>query len=483
MPDYQVAVLLGGKKLIPAPRVRFARTAERSADGTVRRRFWQVTVLGQVAAFSGSPRNDGTFWEGSGYPPAELAVTNAPELRVRNLRNKLGALAALFEQEPLSLEIIPGDGSTSIRSVLRQSQFAYADGQWFNAVDFTLEGEADTVWFGETEVGLGDDDQAPEEAWALEPADETGRAYRLVHTVAAASRKVLAADGSTVQEGHERAKALVVAALGFDSAFLTAAGVLDLGSFQPHNYTRALQTDVAGGRVTCTETWLCVDPGAAGPAGGSAGRALEDLTVESRFDRESGRTQVTATVTVTGLEERHPDTRALVTTRYANALLRAAGYVGDGALSGLAAAESGVTLNPKQLSKTVSRNKVTGVIQVAQAFDDSPAIPDGYLAYETEAELENAADVFGEFVVPGRAAGPLLQPLATVGRRAVTVSASLVVPTAFGQPEPAAPTFNPLPVALAAIGATPSQMFLVSDRVRFSAKRGTYSRTTAYVYQ
>lgn len=483
MPSYQVAVLVGGKKLIPGPRVRFARSAERSADGTVRRRFWQITITGQVAAFSGSPLNDGTFWEDSGYPPAELAETNAPELRVRNLRNKLGALSGLFEQEPLSLEIIPGDGSTSIRSVMRQAQFTYAEGQWFNVVDFTVEAEADTVWFGGTEIGLRDADQAPEESWALEQADETGRSYRLVHTVSATSRKVLAADGSTTQEGHERARDLVLAALGFESAFLVAAGFLDLAGFAPHNYTRSVQTDVAGGRVTCTETWLCIDPSVAGPSGSTAGRALEDMVVETRSDRDSGRTVVSVSITVTGLEERHPETRALVTTRYANAVLRAAGLIGDGALAGIAAAESGVNVNPKQLSKTISRNKVTGVISVSQTYDDGVSIPEGFLQYDYEVEFENAVDVFGEFVIPGRAAGPLYQPLSTVGRKAVTVSASLLVPTAYGAAEPAVPVFNPLPIALAAIGSTPSQIFLVSDRPRWNPRRGQFSRSTSYIYQ
>lgn len=480
--SYQVTFLLGGHKLIPAPRLRLARSAERSADGTVRRRFWQVTVLGQVAAFAGSPRNDGTFWDGSGYPPDEAAATNDPSLRIRNLRNKLGALAALFEAEPLSLEVIPGDGSASIRSVLRPGQFTYADGPWFNAVDFTLEAEADTVWFGETEVGLGDADQAPEEAWALEPADEFGRAYRLTHTVACTSRKALNPDGSVAKEGWERARDLVEARLGFDQAFLTAAGLLDLDTFRPHNYLRSVQQDKAGGRVAVTETWTCVDPGAAGPTGATAGRALEELTVETRFDRESGRTQASVTVQITGLEERDPVTRELVRTRYANASLRLAAVLGSG-LQAVAEGAAGVALNPSVLSSTVGKNAVSGVVTVTRTWDSSPALPDGFLSYEVETELENAADVFAEFVVPGRGAGPLFQPLATRGRKAVTVSASLLVPTGYGQPPPAAPAFDPLPVALRAIGGTPAQLFLVSDRPRFNERRGAYSRSTTYVFQ
>lgn len=480
--SYQVAFLLGGKKIIPAPFVRFARQAERSADGKVRRRYWTVAVTGKVAAFAGSPANDGTFWTGSGYPPAEDVASNDPSLRIRNLRNKLGALSALFEQEPLSLEIIPGDGSASIRSVLRQTQFVYAEGNWFDTVDFSLEAEADTVWFGDVEVGLGDDDQTPEEQWSLEPSDETGRAYRLVHTVAAVSRDVLAADGSTTQQGWERAKALCLAKLGFDQTFLTAAGVLDLATFAPHNYTRTVQTDKAGGRVTVTESWLCADPDVAGPTGKTAGRALEDFTVETRYDRESGRTQVTASGTITGLEERNPTTFALVKTRWENAALR---YAAIDAPSLLAAAQtlSGVTLNPDPTSVTVGRNKITGVISYSTGYDDSPARTTGVLSEQLEVEFENPTDVFAEFVIPGRTAGPLYQPLLTRGRRAVTVSVSYVVPVTYSSPTPTFPAFDPLAAAISAIGSTPSQMYLVSDRPRLDARNGRYTRQSTFVYQ
>jgi hypothetical protein len=476
--SYQVAFLLGGKKIVPAPKLRLARQAERSADGTVRRRYWTVTVAGEVAAFAGSPDHTGAFWTAAGYPPAPDPAENDASLRVRNLREKLGALGQLFAQEPLLLEVIPGDGSASIRSVLRATQFTFADGPWFNTVEFTLEGEADAVWFGGRELGLGDADQAPEETWGFEPADDVSRSYKLTHTVVASSRKTFAADGTVLQEGWERARDLAAAAAGYDAAFLGAAGFLDASAFSPHNYTRGVQTDKAGGRVTLTETWLCYDPAAAGPTGQTAGRALEEFSTELRYDRESGRSQVTLSGTITGLEERESGTGAVTVGRMANANLRYAAVLP--ALPALADAAGGGAMNPSFVSSTVGRNALTGVLTYSRTFDDSLAARAGTLSEQVEVELENPTPAFAEFVIPGRAGGPIFQPLDTPTKRAATVTASFVVPVTYSNPTPAWPDFDPFAAVVAAAGLTPS--FLVSDRERKDARNGRYSRTTSYVF-
>lgn len=476
--SYQVSFLLGGKKIIPAPKLRLARQAERSADGTVRRRYWTVTVTGEVAAFAGSPDHTGAFWTASGYPPSPDPAQNDASLRVRNLREKLGALGQLFSEEPLLLEVIPGDGSASIRAVLRSTQFTYADGPWFNTVEFTLEGEADTVYFGDRELGLGDADQAPEETWGLEPADDVSRSYRLTHTVAATSRKVFAADGTVLKEGWERARELAVAAAGYDAGFLGATGFLDLSTFSPFNYTRNVQTDKAGGRVTLTETWLCYDPAAASPTGQTAGKAMEEFSTELRFDRESGRSQVTLSGTITGLEERVGGTGSVTTTRLTNANLRYAEVLL--ALPALASAAGGGVMNPSFVSSTVGRNLLTGVLTYSRTFDDSVAARAGTLSEQVEVEVENPTPAFAEFVIPGRAGGPIFQSLDTPTKRGATVTANFVVPVTYSSPVPSWPTFDPFATVVEATGMTPS--YLVSDRERKDARNGRYSRTTSYVF-
>jgi hypothetical protein len=493
MADYQVAVLYDGKKLIPGPRWALARDVQRSPDGTARQRGWKITLSGEVAAFAGSPRNDGTFWDQSGYPPDETPASNAPELRVRNLRNKLGAIAALFDVEGRWLEIQPGDGSASLKAQVRTAQVKYDPGLWFQTVPFSIECDADKVFFGATEVAsLGQADCVPEESWAVEPVDDTQRAYKLVHSVSAAAKKRFDDDGTVLAQGWEVARDLVLGGplsgggaslLGFDQDFLTAAGVLDLTTYRPYDYLRTQQVDEAGGRFAVTETWKCVDPGAAGPTGQTAGKALEDLTVETRYSLDTGLTSVTASGVITGLEERDPATRGLTKTRYDNAAARLAA-VTTAVVLAAAQDQSGVALNPTPVSTVVTRNKVTGVIQYATAFDTRVGVTAGYLSESYEASVDLPANVVAEIGVIDRPAGPVLQPTGSTTRRAVTLTASIVLPTAYGQPLPAMPAWDPLPAALEVIGSVPDQIWLVADRVNvWNQRQGRFSRTATFIYQ
>lgn len=483
--------MYGGNKIIPGPRVKFARDIQRSADGTARQRGWKVTISGELAAFSGSPKNDGTWWTGSGYPPAENPATNAIELRLRNLRNKMGALAALFEQEGLWFEVQPGDGSAPMKCQLRSSQLTYDQGLWVQVAPYTIEAEADKLFFGSTEIAyLGQANCVPEETWSVEPVDEAQRSYKLLHTVSATAKKRFNTNGTVLAKGWEVARDLVLGGtlseggaslLGFDQAFLTAAGVLDLSTFVPFNYVRTQQVDEAAGRFVVSESWLCIDPTVASPTGQTAGKALEDLTVESRYGNDSGYTTVTISGVVTGLEERHNTTRALVKTRWANAAERFAAITNSVAHA-LAEDHSGFDLNPDPISTTVTQNKITGVIQWSKSFDTRPASTSGYLSEDYEVSIENAADVFAEIGVIARPAGPILQPIGSKTRKAVTVSANIVVRAAFGETLPNMPSYNPLPQAMAVMGS-PTQIFVASDRPVWNQRRGRYSRSTTYVYQ
>jgi hypothetical protein len=509
-PPYQVSVSLGGKKLIPAPLVRFVRTTQRSADDTVRRRGWKIVVTGKVSATSGSPDYDGNFWTASGYPPDPGPSFNAIDRRVLNVRNKLKALTDLFDAEGQWLEINP-NGNAPIKAMLRPSQVVYQEGLWTDVVDFSVEAEASCVYFGDYDPDAdacrqGRADNAPEESWSLEPGDEFGRAYKLVHTVSASAQKRFNDDGTVLADGWKVARAMVLgkddpdnptlageaspgtglaSLLGFQQQYLTAAGVLDLGSgYAPYNYVRNAQTDHANGRYSVTETWVCADNSASSMTGLTAGKALEELTVDTRYGLESGLYSVTVQGAVTGLEERHPTTHALQTTRWANADARfTAVQAAPSTILSLAETYSGQTLNPTPVSKTVAKNKLTGTVQWSYAYDTRPGVSNAaYLTEDVTADIEHAADVFARIGVVNRPAGPVLQSIGSTTEKAVTITAEIKVRAAYGEPLPTAPAFNPLPVALNVIGS-PSQIFLASDRERFNDRRGSYSRTTTYVYQ
>jgi hypothetical protein len=297
-------------------------------------------------AFKGSPdksfANASTnpldwFYTGSYNPPTTVPADPDPSVvtpdhRLARLRDKMAALQAAFDQEGKWFEIQPFDGTASTKFQPTVSEIEFAEGKWFDYVDYTVNMEADCVWFGTVQLcNLTQADNLPEEQWTLEQADEFGRTYKLTHTVSATAKKRFDDDGNLLAEGWEVARDLVTGGalagtgaenlLGFDQTKLTAAGVLDLGDFRPFNHVRSQQIDEAQGKFTVTEIWLCFDP-ADNFGDVTAGNAVEDLQVETRYSNESGLFSVLLSGTITGLEERDPDTREVTTTRYDNAVLR-----------------------------------------------------------------------------------------------------------------------------------------------------------------
>ncbi len=507
MSTYRVIVAYDGKQLIPAPLLSIKPVFQRSADGTKRATSFSIQVKGKLTADRGSPDPSidngdddaalSTFWTSSGYPTDPTPTDVTADKRVARLRDKMAALVKLFKQDGLWFEVTPGDDSDPIRFQPRVGEIDFADGLWFNYVDYSISMETEVIWFGQTDQNAGDLTQeanAPEESWSLEPADQENRHYKLSHTVTALGRKRYEDDGSgaVLAEGWEVARDLILGTglisggtskLGFQAQFLAAAGVLDLTSHQPYNYVRSQQPDVAGGKFTVVETWFCMDP-AETVTGETAGKAYEEVTVETRGSLE-GYTVVTVNGTITGLEERNSTTYALSTTRWVNANLRATAVLASPTVAQtLAETYSGVTLNPTPASTTVSRNKVTGVVQFSTQFDTRPANSDAAFLTETyTVTFENSCDIVAEIGVVQRPTGPVLQPVGSKSRSAVSVEASITKRVQYGQPLPTAPAPDMQALAIAAIGSTPSQLYVIADRPSWNDRQGRYSRNTTFLYE
>lgn len=504
---YKVTVAYDNKQLIPAPFITIKPVFQRSGDGSKRTAVWSIQLKGKLTADRGSPDPSidngdddpvlSTFWTSSGYPPGPNSSDTVADKRVARLRDKMAALTKLFKQDGLWFEITPGDSSDPIRFQPRIGEIDFADGMWFNYVDYLIPMEAEVVWFGQTDQTAGDllqDDNAPEESWGLDPIDQEGRHYKLTHTVTAVGRKRYNEDGSgsVAAEGWEVAKDLILGTglvtngaskLGFQSQFLAAAGVLDLSSHQPYNYVRTQQADVAGGKFAVIESWFCMDPSET-VSGQTAGKAFEEITVETRGSLE-GYTVVSVNGTITGVEERNSTTYALATTRWTNASLRADAVLGSPTVAQtLAETYTGVTLNPTPVSTTVSRNKITGVVQFSTQFDTRPANSDSsYLTESYTVTFDNPANIVAEIGVVQRPTGPILQPVGSKTRSAVTVEASITKRAQYGTALPSPPAPDMQALALAAIGTVPSQFYLIADRPVWNDRQGRYSRTSTFLYE
>lgn len=488
------AVSFRGNKLIPAPTVTIKRLHQKSPDGTTRQKFYTIGITGQLVLWKGSPLADGSWHTTSGYPDDTLPE-NATEPDIIDIfKKKMGAMTDLFDTDGLLL-IQPGNGAAPIKIQLTVNSLTFAEGRWTRTIPYSIEGESQNiVWGTETGDDPGSQSQLnnpPEESWSLEQTEETGRIYKVTHNISSQAKKRFNDSGVVTAEGYEVAKDLIIGGplagtgavnkLGFTQSFLTSSDVLDLDNFLPYNYTRSEQTDKAGGRVSITETWTCIDPTVASPTGQTTGKAIEELNIDTKFSIDDGLYTVSMNGIVTGMEERNSTSRAMIKDRWTNANERFA-TITTGVIHALAESLSSTTLNPQPISTTVAKNRVTGIIQWNQVFNNRMGNSDAsYLNEIIEIEFNNAADVFAEIGVIARPAGPILQSIGSTTRKSATINISINVATSYGN-TPTIPTTNPLTVLLSYI-STPTQIFLASDTPRWNPKQGRYSRSTTYVYQ
>lgn len=483
-----------GKALIPAPLVSFDRIIQRTPEGTSRQHGFKIKLVGQLFLWKGSPLADGSWHTTSGYPSDTIPEDVTEEAILDIFKKKIGALVNLFDSDGLLL-IQPQNGGAPIKAQLTINNVVIPEGKWTRTVPYTIEAEAQSVIWGLLD---GDEDGSqtqlsnpPEESWQLEQSDEVGRIFKLTHSLSSFAKKRFDDSGNVTAEGWEVAKDLIiggslagtgaVSKLGFDSTFLTSENVLNLDNFQPYNYIRSETVDKGNGRVTISETWTCIDPTATSPTGQTTGKAIEELSVETRHSLDDGLYTVSINGNVTGLEERNSTNRDFIKSRWDNANERMA-VITPTVIFNLAEDLSDITLNPTPISTTISKNRITGAIQYSYIYNNRVGVSDSsYLSEIIEIEFSNAADVFAEIPVINRPAGPILQSIGSTTRKSATVSYAIRVATSYGS-TPTIPTVDPQAVLLTYI-STPTQLFLASDSPRWNPKQGLYTRNTTFVYQ
>lgn len=472
-----------GNGIIPAPFVSIQKEFQKSADGTTRLILYNITVKGKLVAFKGSPNSAGEFWQQSGYPPDdEPQLTNVNQ---DSLDAKIGAMMLLFSTEGKSFEISPWDGAAPIKFNPRIKGIDFAEGQWFNVVDYTIQMEADTVYFGtipESADGSDPATIAPEETWSTEAADERARTYRLTHSVSASAKRTFDENGNITNEGWQNAKTAVLAKLGLTSSFMTAPGVLDLsGTFAAFNYIRAQTVDEPAGKFSVSETWLCFDPQSDPDAKGFA--AIEDFTVTSKVSAENHRTTVSVEGTITGLEIRDNTTHALTTTRLTNAQGKWAAV--QPLLFNRAQSLAGITLNPTVLGQQIGTNEINGVITYNFDWDDRPAsLFPGALSQTITISDDFPSDVFASLVVLNRSLGPVLQSIGTVTESKRTLSIEVVMPAGtYTNPNSTEPDETLVDELIDEYEPEAEVIFINTNRQNWCAQTGRYSREFGWTYE
>lgn len=408
-------VIYDGKRIIPIRLVTIDKTYQTSEDGTRVGSVFSLTIQGTIFAFKGSPDEDGVFYTGGGFyepdgrgsPTYDAGI--ADDARFRAIIRKQEALRGLFANEGRTLEFQSFDGSQPMKCNPRITNIVFQDGQWYDTCDYTVSCECDVL--SVNGVLLGEDNFAEyiasaNETWNIETLEEPEnenipRTYRLTHTVSAKGKRFYDETGALEQAAWKWARQWVEPRLGFDSSYITSSGIRDLPSYYGgFNHVRSENIDENGGNYSITETWLL-----------ASGKALEDFTINVRSNASDGLASVSIDGTIRGLEERSAD-MALSTSKYTNAATKYA--VASGLSLTRAQAYSGYTLNVVPLSNSISKNPAAGTINYTFEYDNRPSNLITGSKSETISIVDSFdVDVFAAIPVLGRAAGPVLQDIAT----------------------------------------------------------------------
>ncbi len=465
--------------IIPGPQFNIQREVARDEAGRITRRFWNIQAKGTLVAFKGSPSSAGVFHTGS-YSAA-LDENIADVSRLASLRNKMKALSDLFCAKGQWMEIQPFDGSQSIKFQPRIRNINFAQGLWFDKVEYTIDMEADTVFFGTQEECGGTSDVVPQESWGIEAADQIGRTYRLTHSVSSNQKDLFDAFGNVPSgnNGWERARDIVLGHLGIsDVNKIEAPGVLNLTNWGAYNYVRGQQIDESAGRFAVNETWLVYDPRQGGVT--LFPPALDDFVVNSRTS-DDGIVHVTIDGTVTGLEVRDISSGSFSQSRWDSASLYYSSQISGNVFS-RASSYSGVLLNPTQILSSVGRNPINGTISYSYEFSNrrSPTIP-GAVREEITLSLSGGTDIFAVIPLPGRPWGPVLQDMETISERTMSINISAQMQSSnMLNPITFAPNTDGIVVALAPVAL---QVFRSRDEISFADESGKYTRSVLFVYQ
>lgn len=471
-------VIYGSKSIIPAPLVSIAKEHQATDDSQPIGAVYTITVRGKLAVNKGSPNSSGIFWTSSGYPPDE---TIAPDSKLASILAKQNALRSLFATEGLTFEVQPWDGSTSFRCnprIRRPPEFA--EGIWVNECDYTIVLEADEAYFNgtpieETQFGTYHVSKASEE-WNIEIVDETKKTYRLNHSLSATGKRFYDSGGTLTQPAWQNAKDYVLnkIGLGLKPDRMNAPGVLS-ASLQAFNYIRGQHVNELGGTFSVSETWLCFDPGSNPPA-------VEDWSVNVRTQAsEAGRVSVSVEGTITGLQQSDNNTMALQTTRWANAVSYWASVVRPNLFTRAQAAVI-QPLNPMVLNTTIGENQINGTINFHYDYDNRPLpLVAGAISQVVSLNNHNQANVFASLVIPGRAAGPLLQDILTKTQKERTVNLEVQMPPSTYSYTAVAPVTDSIMLLYAPAGAT--KLFVKDDVYTWVDVTGRYTRTTSWVWE
>lgn len=463
-----MALIYGGKKLIPASLINVEKEYQKTEDGTIIGSVFVLTLKNKIVSYKGSPTSSGTWWTTSGYPPDE---TITQDKRLASMLRKEEAIRQLFANEGQVLDVQPLDGSPSLKCNPRVRSIAFAEGTWTEVCEYTIVLEADVVYINGT--ALGEDALTPyissaNEDWQIEFGD-VQETFRITHNVSAVGKRFYNDAGTLVKPAWKQAQDYVLPLLGIDATRLTASGVLNLPDyFGVVNHARTESVNELAGSYSVSETWI-----------GCSGAAFEEYTIETHIDESN---KVTANIqgTVTGLELRAFSPYGVTQSKITSAAGYFTTYVNGNMLNRIQTT-TGLVFNPAPLTQVVTRNIIGGTIGYNYEYNNRPSNTiAGALSESIELTYINQGNVIAQVPVIGRTTGPVLQSLNANTALGLQLSIEVVVSGASYGSTPSKPNLNPLVTTYTPVAG---QVYKVSDRETWNPSTGRASRQVEWTYE
>lgn len=465
-----MSLLYNGKKIEPAPFIRIAKDYERSDSDEKQGVNYNVSLIGTLVSYRGSPDSSGNFWILGGSPPDE----NIPyDDRLRALLRKRQALDCLFSEDGKLLEIFALNGMSTIKCYPKVQGIEWQEGIFVDKIQYTVNLLVDQIFTTSAaicESGIYNPAlKRSNEEWQIEDNDKPD-SFRLTHIVSAVGKLSYDSNGNEIK-GWRNAQNWVLPRLGLEQEKILSSGVHNLPSYYGgFNYVRGNRTNEIEGSYEVTESWIL-----------SSGNYLEDFTVEKNT-AEDGRITIGVQGTVEGLEIRdNQNWNPRTQTKYVSANAGFTTIVEPNMLN-RAQTYGGVNVNPEPITKVIGKNPITGIINYNYSFNDRPSNLTNAKSETIEVTDDNQSDVFAAIPVIGRFTGPVLQSLGARTEK----KRSLTIELVGDAPKYGSGTPSPINVEGIVASFEPTFQFLlfVSENVSsFDYKTGRQTRRVSWVYE
>jgi len=203
--------------------------------------------------------------------------------------------------------------------------------------------------------------------------------------------------------------------------------------YTPVNVVRTQDVDVSSGSYSVTETFLLID------TNHFDSKVTEEVDVDESYDYTGDVSTVTINCNIAGYDEKSSNNAegydTIGNSKYTNALARYNSTwdtdTGEANAYLLAEAYGESTLHPHPISKTVAKNEKAGTISVSFVFNSRTnnlnltKVP---ISETINIVYQNPVPKVAVIEVPGRSAGPVLQPMGTQSIASASITVDVQLP-------------------------------------------------------